>query len=46
MLVIEKQNFSLHNPSWSFTLGPETYETQDTPRRVEAIRRALGGDGR
>ena len=45
MLVIEKQNFSLHNPSWKFTLGPETYETKDTPRRVERIREALAADG-
>lgn len=46
MLVIEKHNFSLHNPSWKFTLGPDTYETKDTPRRVERIREALAGDGR
>ena len=45
MLVIEKSNFSLHNPSWKFTLGPETYETKDTPRRVEVIKRALATDG-
>jgi acetoin utilization deacetylase AcuC-like enzyme len=44
MLVVEKHNFSLHNPSWSFTLGPETYETKDTPQRVERIRAALAGD--
>ena len=46
MLVIEKANFSLHNPSWKFTLGPETYETRDTPRRVEVIRKALAADRR
>jgi len=46
MLVAEKHNFSLHNPSWSFTLGPETYDTKDTPRRVERIREALAGDPR
>jgi acetoin utilization deacetylase AcuC-like enzyme len=45
MLVVEKSNFSLHNPSWKYTLGPETYETKDTPRRVEAIRRTLAADG-
>jgi len=45
MLVVEKLNFSLHNPSWKFTLGPETYETKDTPHRVEAIMRALEADG-
>jgi len=44
MLVIEKANFSLHNPSWKFTLGPETYTTRDTPRRVEVIRRELAAD--
>jgi acetoin utilization deacetylase AcuC-like enzyme len=44
MLVIEKHNFSLHNPTWRFTLGPETYETKDTPRRVEVIRAALAAD--
>ncbi len=46
MLVIEKHNFSLHNPSWSFTLGPETYVTRDTPRRVERIRETLSSDDR
>lgn len=46
MLVAEKHNFSLHNPSWKFTLGPETYETKDTPRRVERIREALAADDR
>ena len=46
MLVIEKKNFSLHNPSWKFTLGPETYETKDTPKRVEAIKNALAAEGR
>lgn len=46
MLVIEKHNFSLHNPSWKFTLGPETYETKDTPLRVERIRAALAADDR
>jgi acetoin utilization deacetylase AcuC-like enzyme len=46
MLVIEKKNFSLHNPSWKFTLGPETYETKDTPKRVEAIKKALAAEGR
>jgi acetoin utilization deacetylase AcuC-like enzyme len=46
MLVVEKHNFSLHNPSWSFTLGPETYSTKDTPRRVERIREALAADRR
>jgi len=46
MLVVEKHNFSLHNPSWSFTLGPETYSTNDTPRRVELIRQALKADRR
>ncbi len=46
MLVIEKHNFSLHNPSWKFTLGPETYETKDTPQRVERIREALAADDR
>ncbi len=45
MLVIEKKNFSLHNPSWKFTLGPEIYETKDTPRRVEVIKHALEADG-
>ena len=45
MLVIEKSNFSLHNPSWKFTLGPETYETKDTPHRVEVIKKALTSDG-
>ncbi len=45
MLVVEKLNFSLHNPSWKFTLGPETYETKDTPHRVEAIMQALEADG-
>ena len=44
MLVVEKHNFSLHNPSWKFTLGPETYETRDTPRRVEEIRATLAED--
>ena len=39
MLVIEKYNYSLHNPSWKFTLGRETYEIKDTPQRVEAIKR-------
>jgi acetoin utilization deacetylase AcuC-like enzyme len=42
--IIEKTNFSLHNPSWKFTLGPETYETKDTPRRVEAIKKTLEAD--
>jgi len=46
VLVIEKTNFSLHNPSWKFTLGPESYETKDTPRRVEVIRKALAADSR
>jgi acetoin utilization deacetylase AcuC-like enzyme len=46
MLVVEKHNFSLHNPSWKFTLGPETYETKDTPQRVERIRDALAADDR
>ena len=46
MLVVEKHNFSLHNPSWKFTLGPETYETKDTPQRVERIRAALAADER
>ena len=46
MRVIEKSNYSLHNPTWRFTLGPETYETKDTPRRVEAIKTALGADRR
>jgi acetoin utilization deacetylase AcuC-like enzyme len=46
MLVVEKHNFSLHNPSWSFTLGPETYSTKDTPHRVERIREALAADPR
>ena len=46
MLVAEKHNFSLHNPSWKFTLGPETYETKDTPRRVERIRETLAADDR
>jgi len=46
MKVIEKLNFSLHNPSWKFTLGPETYETKDTPQRVERIRAALASDQR
>ena len=41
MLVIENDNFSKHNPHWVFTLGPDTYETRDTPRRVEVIRSAL-----
>jgi len=46
MLVIEKSNFNLHNPSWKFTLGPETYVTRDTPKRVEVIRAALAEDDR
>ena len=46
MLVVEKHNFSLHNPSWSFTLGPETYSTKDTPHRVERIRETLATDSR
>jgi hypothetical protein len=29
----------VHNPRWKFTLGPDTYETRDTPRRVEVIKR-------
>ena len=41
MLVIENENFSKHNPHWVFTLGTDTYETRDTPRRVEVIRAAL-----
>jgi acetoin utilization deacetylase AcuC-like enzyme len=45
MLVVEKHNFSLHNPSWRFTLGPNTYETKDTPERVKRIREALSVDG-
>jgi len=45
MLIVEKQNFSLHNPSWKFTLGPDTYETKDTPKRVERIRQALAENG-
>jgi acetoin utilization deacetylase AcuC-like enzyme len=45
MLVVEKTNFSLHNPSWKYTLGPETYETMDTPRRVEVIKDALESHG-
>jgi acetoin utilization deacetylase AcuC-like enzyme len=44
MLVIENDNFSKHNPHWKFTLGPDTYETRDTPRRVEVIRQALEAD--
>jgi acetoin utilization deacetylase AcuC-like enzyme len=46
MLVIEKYNYSLHNPTWRFTLGPETYETRDTPKRVEAIKKSLSADRR
>lgn len=41
MKVIEKYNDSLHNPSWKYQLGPETYEVKDTPRRVESIKNAL-----
>jgi len=44
MLVIENDNFSKHNPHWKFTLGPDTYETRDTPRRVEVIKEALAAD--
>ena len=44
MLIIENDNYSRHNPHWKFTLGPETYETRDTPRRVEVIKEALAAD--
>jgi len=44
MLVIENDNFGKHNPHWKFTLGPESYETKDTPRRVEVIKAALQAD--
>jgi acetoin utilization deacetylase AcuC-like enzyme len=46
MLVIENENFSKHNPHWTFTLGPDTYETRDTPKRVEVIKAALAADSR
>lgn len=44
MKVIEKYNDSLHNPSWKYQLGPETYEVKDTPHRVESIKNALRDD--
>ena len=44
MLVIENDNFSKHNPHWQFTLGPDSYETKDTPKRVEVIKAALAAD--
>ncbi len=46
MKVIEKYNDSLHNPYWKFQLGRESYEVKDTPRRVAAIKEALGADDR
>ena len=46
MRVIENDNYSKHDPHWKFTLGPESYETKDTPRRVEVIREALTSDAR
>jgi acetoin utilization deacetylase AcuC-like enzyme len=44
MLVVENENFGRHHPRWKFTLGPDTYETRDTPRRVEVIKEALAAD--
>lgn len=46
MKVIEKYNDSLHNPYWKYQLGPEAYEVKDTPKRVEAIKKALRADER
>ena len=46
MKVIEKYNDSLHNPYWKFQLGRESYEVKDTPKRVAAMKDALGGDDR
>lgn len=46
MIVIEKYNDSLHNPHWKFQLGPDAYETKDTPLRVEVIKKALREDPR
>lgn len=45
MLVIENDNYDSHNPHWSFTLGPNTYVTRDTPARVEVIKSALSKVG-
>lgn len=46
MLVILSSKYSLHNPKWKFTLGTESYETRDTPLRVEVIRQALEKDSK
>jgi acetoin utilization deacetylase AcuC-like enzyme len=46
MKVIEKYNDSMHNPSWKYQLGPETYEVKDTPMRVKSIKEALRNDER
>ncbi|MDZ7724204.1 MAG: histone deacetylase family protein [candidate division KSB1 bacterium] len=44
MKMIEKYNDDLHNPQWKFQLGPETYETKDTPQRVNTIKHHLLND--
>ena len=44
MLVVENDKHDRHNPHWKFTLGPESYETKDTPERVAVVKRALATD--
>lgn len=44
MRVIRNLNYIKHDVKWKYTLGPESYETKDTPRRVEQIVAALEKD--
>ncbi|MDD4735283.1 MAG: histone deacetylase family protein [Kiritimatiellae bacterium] len=46
MKVIEKYNDSQHNPHWKYQLGPSSYETRDTPLRVQVIKTRLAEDSR
>ncbi len=41
MKVIEKYTPDGHSPQWKFQLGPESYETKDTPQRAILIRERL-----
>lgn len=45
MLVIRNSNYNKHDVRWKYTLGPESYETKDTPKRVDVITAALQSDG-
>ncbi len=45
MKVIEKYTPDGHSPQWKFQLGPESYETKDTPERAILIREQLKNEG-